>query len=64
MEGDAIVGRMLDALWELGLPQDTIVAFASDNGPEGEVVRQFGGDMVPSAAKWAMPAKARSAPPR
>jgi arylsulfatase A-like enzyme len=45
MEGDAIVGRMLDTLQELGLTQDTIVVFASDNGPQGEVVREFGGDM-------------------
>ena len=45
MEGDAIVGKMLDALKELGLEQDTIVVFASDNGPQGEVVREFGGDM-------------------
>jgi arylsulfatase A-like enzyme len=45
MEGDAIVGRMLDALKELGLEDDTIVVFASDNGPQGEVVREFGGDM-------------------
>ncbi len=45
MEGDAIVGRMLDALQELGLAQDTIVVFASDNGPQGEVAREFGGDM-------------------
>ena len=45
MEGDAIVGRMLDALQVLGLEQDTIVVFASDNGPQGEVVREFGGDM-------------------
>jgi arylsulfatase len=45
MEGDAIVGRMLDALDELGLARDTIVVFASDNGPQGEVVREFGGDM-------------------
>ena len=44
MEGDAIVGRMLDALKELGLEQDTIVVFASDNGPEGGA-REFGGDM-------------------
>jgi arylsulfatase len=29
----------------LGLEQDTIVIFASDNGPQGEVVREFGGDM-------------------
>ena len=45
MEGDAIVGKMLDALKELGLEKDTIVVFASDNGPQGEVVREFGGDM-------------------
>jgi arylsulfatase A-like enzyme len=45
VEGDAIVGRMLDALKELGLESDTIVVFASDNGPQGEVVREFGGDM-------------------
>jgi arylsulfatase len=45
MEGDAIVGRMLDSLQALGLEQDTIVIFASDNGPQGEVVREFGGDM-------------------
>ena len=45
MEGDAIVGRMLDVLKALGLEQDTIVIFASDNGPQGEVVREFGGDM-------------------
>ena len=35
MEGDAIVGRMLDVLDELGLARDTIVVFASDNGPDG-----------------------------
>jgi arylsulfatase len=45
MEGDAIVGRMLDSLKTLELEQDTIVIFASDNGPQGEVVREFGGDM-------------------
>jgi arylsulfatase A-like enzyme len=38
-------GGMLDALDELGLAQDTIVVFASDNGPQGDVVREFGGDM-------------------
>jgi arylsulfatase A-like enzyme len=45
MEGDAIVGRMLDALKDLGLDDNTIVVFASDNGPQGSVVREFGGDM-------------------
>jgi arylsulfatase len=45
MEVDAIVGRMLDALDELALARDTIVVFASDNGPDGPAVRDFGGDM-------------------
>jgi arylsulfatase len=45
MEGDAIVGAMLDALDELGLARDTIVVFASDNGPDGPGARTFGGDM-------------------
>ena len=45
MEGDAIVGRMLDALDELALARDTIVVFASDNGADGPAVRAFGGDM-------------------
>ncbi len=45
MEGDAIAGRMLDALKDLGLDDNTIVVFASDNGPQGSVVREFGGDM-------------------
>jgi arylsulfatase A-like enzyme len=45
MEGDAIVGRMLDALDELGLARDTIVVFASDNGPDGPGARPYGADM-------------------
>jgi arylsulfatase len=36
---------MLDALDELGLALDTIVVFASDNGPDGPGARNFGGDM-------------------
>ena len=28
-----------------GLARDTIIVFASDDGPRGEVVREFGGDM-------------------
>lgn len=35
MEGDAVVGKVLDTLQELGLEKDTIVVFASDNGPDG-----------------------------
>ena len=45
MEGDAIVGSVLDSLKELGLEKDTIVVFASDNGPDGPGARTFGGDM-------------------
>jgi arylsulfatase A-like enzyme len=45
MEGDAIVGRILDALKDVGLDDNTIVVFASDNGPQGSVVREFGGGM-------------------
>jgi arylsulfatase A-like enzyme len=45
MEGDAIVGKMLDSLKELGLEKDTIVVFASDNGPDGPGASRFGGDM-------------------
>jgi arylsulfatase A-like enzyme len=45
IEGDAVVGTLLDALENLGLKDNTIVVFASDNGPQGEVVREFGGDM-------------------
>ena len=45
MEGDAIVGKMLNSLKELGLEKDTIVVFASDNGPDGPGARAFGADM-------------------
>ena len=33
------------SLDELALARDTIVVFASDNGPDGPAVRAFGGDM-------------------
>jgi arylsulfatase len=45
MEGDAIVGKMLDSLKALGLERDTIVVFASDNGPDEPGARTFGTDM-------------------
>ena len=70
MEGDAIVGKMLDSLTELGLDKDTIVVFASDNGPDGPGTIAFGGDMPdvgttgPYRGRSVTSAKAPSAPPR
>ena len=70
MEGDAIVGRMLNSLQALGLEQDTIVIFASDNGPQGEwcgnsvVTCRTWGRPALTAANWATRAKAPSAPLR
>jgi arylsulfatase len=54
MEGDAVVGAMLDAVTQLGLEDETIVVFASDNGPDGPGSRVFGGDMpdMGSAGPW------------
>ena len=42
MEGDYHVGQVLDALKELELDDNTIVVFASDNGPWGWDGRDFG----------------------
>lgn len=45
VQTDAVVGAVLRALDELGLADDTMVVFASDNGPEAyafERVRTFG----------------------
>jgi arylsulfatase A-like enzyme len=47
MEGDFHVGRILDALKDLGIENDTIVVFASDNGPWGDVAREFGNQGTP-----------------
>jgi arylsulfatase A-like enzyme len=47
MEGDNHVGRILDTLKELGIDDNTIVVFASDNGPYGEAAREFGNDGTP-----------------
>ena len=47
MEGDYHVGRILDALKELGVDDNTIVVFASDNGPFGEAAREFGNNGTP-----------------
>lgn len=45
MEIDHHIGRMLTALDELGLAGDTLVVFASDNGPDAQTyerLREFG----------------------
>lgn len=42
MEGDYHVGRILDALKELGVDDNTLLVFASDNGPQGETARTLG----------------------
>jgi arylsulfatase A-like enzyme len=47
MEGDFHVGQILDTLKELGVEDNTIVVFASDNGPWGENDREFGNHGTP-----------------
>ena len=47
MEGDHHVGQILDALKELGIDDNTLVVFASDNGPQGETAREMGNQGTP-----------------
>lgn len=47
MEGDYHVGQILDTLKQLGVDDNTIVVFASDNGPYGEAAREFGNQGTP-----------------
>src|SRR5271166_2809000 len=47
MEGDFHVGQNLDALKDLGVDDNTILMFASDNGPYGETAREFGNQGTP-----------------
>jgi len=42
MEGDYHVGQVLDALKVLKIEDNTIVVFASDNGPSGWILRELG----------------------
>jgi len=42
MEGDYHVGQVLDALKALKIENNTIVVFASDNGPSGWILRELG----------------------
>jgi arylsulfatase len=47
MEGDYHVGQVMDTLKELGVDENTLVVFASDNGPYGETCREFGNAGTP-----------------
>ncbi len=47
MEGDYRVGQILDELKALGVDNDTIVIFCSDNGPTGDEFREFGNEGTP-----------------
>src|SRR5262245_30858029 len=47
MEGDYHVGQILDALKELGVDNNTLLVFASDNGPQGETSREMGNQGSP-----------------
>jgi arylsulfatase A-like enzyme len=47
MEGDYHVGQILDTLKELDVDDNTIVVFASDNGPYGQAAREFGNQGTP-----------------
>lgn len=47
MEGDYHVGQILDTLDELDVKENTVVVFASDNGPYGEAAREFGNQGTP-----------------
>jgi hypothetical protein len=50
MEGDYHVGQIIDTLKHLGIDDGTIVVFASDNGPCGETMREFGNLGTPDMA--------------
>src|SRR6266700_3733436 len=47
MEGDHHVGHILDALKQLGVDDNTLLVFASDNGPQGETSREMGNEGTP-----------------
>ena len=49
MEGDFHVGQVMDALKALGIDDDTILIFASDNGPQGMTVRELGNSGTPDS---------------
>ena len=47
MEGDYHVGQILDTLKDLNIDDNTLVVFASDNGPQGETAREMGNQGTP-----------------
>jgi arylsulfatase len=47
MEGDYHVGQILDTLKRLGIDDNTLLVFASDNGPSGEAFREYGNEGTP-----------------
>ncbi|MGZ3392271.1 MAG: arylsulfatase [Isosphaeraceae bacterium] len=47
MEGDYHVGQILDTLKQLGVDDNTLLVFASDNGPWGQPAREFGNQGTP-----------------
>jgi arylsulfatase len=47
MEGDFHVGEILDAIKQLGVDDNTILVFCSDNGPSGEDFREYGNQGTP-----------------
>jgi len=47
MEGDYHVGQIIDALKRLGVDDNTLLVFASDNGPSGEAFREYGNAGTP-----------------
>jgi arylsulfatase len=47
MEDDHHVGQILDTLKELGVNDNTLVVFASDNGPPGQTAREMGNQGTP-----------------
>lgn len=49
---DRHVGRLLDRLEELGLEEDTIVVFSSDNGPEHDLINNAGYSAVGSTGPF------------
>ncbi len=47
MEGDYHVGQILDTIKQLGVDDNTLVVFASDNGPTADTMRDMGNQGTP-----------------